>query len=802
MTRASWWSRIPSELRERSQWVIAGPDKKPLYLNGTGEAHGASVTDPSTWMSFDKAATYAHAHDLGVGYALSPADPYTCVDFDVIDEESQRRKGQPIDPSKWTTFEQYETFLSWAQNSANTYVEKSYYGKGLHVWMRAKLPDRGWREGNVEVYSKERYLICTGYVIHDAPIQPLQDLLTGLWEIHRTYAGGPQIALEELPQTEDDHTVITMLLAAENAVKAQPLWEGKWNEVKDPAYPSQSEADLALMSMIAFYSVSNEQCRRIFRLSGLGQRAKATKDNRYLDYTLRVIRSRQANAATVDMSVLRSRINLVENLNPKKEASLHSPQFAIGVPGPPPTSVAAQMNAPIPPEIISAEGDLPWPPGMAGQLAGFIFQNAPRPVKEVAIVGALGLLAGICGKAFYIPQSGLNIYVILVARSAIGKEAMHSGISAMCNAVLSRCPGIMRFVNFTDFASGPALIKTCAMNESFIHVSGEWGQKLKALSGDTEGRNMAMSSLRTVMIDLYQKSGPQSIVGGITYSNQDNNIASIAGVAYSMVGETTPKTFYEALTEEMMENGFLSRFTIVSYDGLRPPLNMTPLKEPSKMLGDAFGTLAQYVEGQLSKGKSQLVGVTYEASLLIQAFEKECDLQINGSTDERWRQMWNRASLKVMRISALLAVANDWIRPCIEVPLVEWALNLVRRDINLMVAKLQGGDIGSDDHTREQKIKSVIYEALTRGVPNSYKVPVGMLESCFIPHSLLQLRTSQLSSFSKHKQGSRAALRNAITALIEGGYLADAQKEKMVADFRFSGKCYRVTRVVDDFKDI
>src|SRR3546814_2525013 len=65
-------------------------------------------------------------------------------------------------------------------------------------------------------------------------------------------------------------------------------------------------------------------------------------------------------------------------------------------------------------------------------------------------------MAGMCGKAWHIPGSGLNLYIVLVARSAIGKEALHTGIANVVNACLSHSPIFGNFVDFTEYASGPA----------------------------------------------------------------------------------------------------------------------------------------------------------------------------------------------------------------------------------------------------------------------------------------------------------------------------------------------------------
>src|SRR5699024_2362830 len=115
------------------------------------------------------------------------------------------------------------------------------------------------------------------------------------------------------------------------------------------------------------------------------------------------------------------------------------------------------------------KGSISFPPGNVGEVAKAIYNMAPRPVPEVAIAGALGLMAGICGKAYATPDdpSGLNLFVLLTARSAIGKNAMHSGIAYLMkdvNQIVYREKGPALgigsdFITREESASSPALAK-------------------------------------------------------------------------------------------------------------------------------------------------------------------------------------------------------------------------------------------------------------------------------------------------------------------------------------------------------
>lgn len=825
---ASTWNKIPYEMQERPQWAVAGASKAPMGLAPSGGLRLIKVTEPSTWMTFEQACHLAWANretvtthvtsdgvtirqvGLDVGYILNAADPFTCIDLDVKDAETT-----PNDPSKWTTPDEWQRYVSIVQ-TFNSYTERSKSGKGLHVWVKGKI-GKGFRRDGIEIYSQERFIICTGDVFLQQPIRQQDFLLENM--VSRMRPMRDESVLEELPEEADDWYILHIASKASNGEKFLKLWKGLWKE-DEFNFPSQSEADLALMSMFAFYSESNEQCRRLFRESGLGKRDKAIKDNRYLDNTLRTIRARQARERMVDTSgimaaaeqkMLQQEIASMQGGVPAAQQvegpfGVAPPRISVPlqIPGtgeppltPPPAEAALAQLAPVTPSAAQAGKDgLAWPPGFVGALAQFIYNSSYLPVKEVSIVAALGLMAGITGKAWHIPKSGLNLYIVLVARSAIGKEALHTGIATVVSACVRELPQFGNFVDFTEYASGPALIKACAQNTSFVNVSGEWGRRMKriAMEDDREG---PMTTLRTQMTNLYQKSAPMSIVGGIGYSSRENNIEALQSVAYSMVGESTPQTFYDSLTESMMEDGFLSRFLVVEYTGDRPDENEQMIDTPDSALVRYLCGMAFQADANIGNGLSQKVERTEEAAQILAAFSTRSANMIRSTNDEARRQMWNRATLKVLRVAAILAVGDNYMHPVIEKRHADWAISLILADIEIMRKRLDSGDVGLNDTSRERKLVKVIQDYLAKPVSKGYGIGDDMRQANIIPRNYIQTRTSRASAFYKHKLGPSKALDDTLNQLMASGYIMEVKHDKLVDMFNHHGRAFRVLRLPD-----
>jgi hypothetical protein len=159
------WARIPQALRDRRQWCVAGQsEKRPLQVDG----RPASPTHPTTWTDFETASRAAQAKGWHVGYVLTADDPFTCIDLDV--------KGD-VKP---------EDFDSHIQ-MLDSYTERSVSGKGFHVWVEGRV-EKAAKSPTIEIYSQDRFIICTGVVVRNKPIMNRDAMvkdLAGQWHDRR-----------------------------------------------------------------------------------------------------------------------------------------------------------------------------------------------------------------------------------------------------------------------------------------------------------------------------------------------------------------------------------------------------------------------------------------------------------------------------------------------------------------------------------------------------------------------------------------------------------------------------------------
>lgn len=254
---------IPAELRQRAQWVCWKGDKVPVNpRDGTY----ASVTNPTTWATFDEACTAASAYS-GIGFVFSADDPYTGIDIDATNDPVIRARHEAV----------YQTF--------NSYSEHSISGLGLHIIVRGDVPT-GRRRDKIEVYSSGRFFVMTGDVVNDVPIAERQELLSQLhYEMAPAAATLADASVQYRDATEADDAIYERAASAANGDKFVRLWSGDGSALSGND-KSGSAIDQGIVDIVAFYTDDPAQIERLWLRSPQGQRDKTRNRADYRQRTI------------------------------------------------------------------------------------------------------------------------------------------------------------------------------------------------------------------------------------------------------------------------------------------------------------------------------------------------------------------------------------------------------------------------------------------------------------------------------------------------------------------------------------
>jgi hypothetical protein len=760
---------IPFELQQLNQWVVASGaplpngdvDKVPRNPR-TGAK--ADVNDPSTWGTFAEAQ--ASSYKL-LGFVLSPDDPYTIID---LDDPREKKKGVPEENLELVRerTKRHAKILEMFE----TYAEYSTSGMGIHIIARGKIP-KGHTKDRVEVYSQGRYMVCTGNPYNTFPITDQQALLDILYA--EMSSEREEVDLVQVDGNLSDDEICRMAYNAANGQKFWQLWQGIWKD--NPLYTSQSEADFALLAIIAFYTKDNSQVRRIFRASALGKRDKAQRDDRYINYALRKIRAHEL--PPVEMTELLSRAASIQKQNEQTRTD-QGTNAATGQADQPEQQDRNTPGAPAGEQAVESGADQParpkdkkaieYPPGFVGELAEYFYQTSVMPVREIALVAALGLMSGVVGRSYNISNTGLNQYLVLVADTGVGKEGISNCIESMIAQVRSQVPGADVFIGPANFASGQALVKTLPKQHCFVSILGEFGLRLQEICSPKA--NTATQMFHRLMLDLYNKSGFYNMLRPTVHSDSEKNTVTVQAPNMTIVGETTPGTFYDKLDFSHLQSGLIPRLTIIEYKGQAPELNEGAGFPAPPALLERFTELV--VIGLSTAQNRTFYAVPYEpdAKQTLDKFRSYCRKQQNEGQEVE-KQLWSRAHLKALRLAALVAVGVKAQGSVVTKACADWACAFIHKETSVTVQRFKKNEFGSGVGRQDSDIRRVIEEYLSFPCKKriSYGASAQVAEKPLIPANYIRTRALNLASFTNDRRGPDAALEQILKAMESAGVL-------------------------------
>lgn len=279
---------IPDELKGIPQWTLWGSreqkgekgiyySKEPISLNGRFDI---SWTNKRNMHTFEEVkAAYEKGGGNGIGLILTHETPYVCVDID--DQENI-----------------HDMETKYHNIAVQSYAEISPSGNGLHVWFKGNKPT--WartKKNGIEFFGgQNKFVTFTGNVFSDMPINDNQKVINHIGETFFPEEAAAAITLQQKksPNLQNEgnsfgklsDNEVVELIRTEKPGRYK-VYQGDFSD-----YPSQSEAVLALMNELAYYTGKDiDQMRSIYDTSSATYADPKKNENKFARTADRAIRS-------------------------------------------------------------------------------------------------------------------------------------------------------------------------------------------------------------------------------------------------------------------------------------------------------------------------------------------------------------------------------------------------------------------------------------------------------------------------------------------------------------------------------
>jgi P4 family phage/plasmid primase-like protien len=252
---------IPAVLRELDQWLLWREEEReddPTKVPRQPDGNYASSTDPYTWRSFEVVQqAYQEGNFDGLGFVFTEDDDFVGVDLDDCVQDGSLTRG-----------------ALGVVEQLDSYTEGSPSGTGLHIILKGFLTHDRNRTGDldgmkeIEIYEDGRYFTFTGRHLDGTPEEPQQrarQLHALCEEIFGEAGETEETSSPSDPVDLDDRELIEKAKTADDQGKFERLWSGDMS-----AYESHSEADLALVNKLAYWTGGDRaRIDQLFRQSAL-----------------------------------------------------------------------------------------------------------------------------------------------------------------------------------------------------------------------------------------------------------------------------------------------------------------------------------------------------------------------------------------------------------------------------------------------------------------------------------------------------------------------------------------------------
>lgn len=432
----------------------------------------------------------------------------------------------------------------------------------------------------------------------------------------------------------------------------------------------------------------------------------------------------------------------------------------------PAVSVAAPPQVMLPPDTsLSPAPAIPAfilnAPGILGEMARWITATAPKQQPELSLTAAIALCSVVMGRT-YVSQFGnyTSLYLVMIAKSTEGKEHPQACVEQVLTDA-----GLTDLIGGAGYTSSGAVYSALLKAPCHIVTIDELGKLLKL------SRAKGQSHTEAALDKLVEAFGR---LGGImrppTYSDmtmkQKISVPIVHQPAITLLGATTPATFFGALTNDLVHDGFLGRCLVVES---RQPRQLTRFVErtgpPPRIVDWAK---AVHVTGVLTGDLVSVVIADQPAHTILLPFAEGCvpileaiEARLNdektATEAEGLDVLLGRTQEKAMRLAMLACKADNPANQEVLPWHLEWAIEYVMYYDSALIRAV-----------RENRTESIVDADIQRLVKlvkqtRQYKDPKwdSVMRQGAMPHSKLL----------KMMKCTAKQLQELVSTAVEAGYI-------------------------------
>ena len=391
------------------------------------------------------------------------------------------------------------------------------------------------------------------------------------------------------------------------------------------------------------------------------------------------------------------------------------------------------------------------PPGILRDISNWITATAPKPQPELSTAAAVALAATVMQRIYVSDKNNFtSLYTVMVAKSTEGKEHPQACVEqALVKAEMAN------LLAGSGYTSSGAVFSALIKQPNHLAIIDEIGKLIKmSRAKGNSNSEAAIDKLVEAFGKLHSTIRPP-IYSTMTLSRKqaaemNNTDLIIYNPAISVLGATTPATFFGNLTDDLVSDGFLGRLLVVESSQPRQLARLVPSSDPPARIIEWMHTVhapARRQGGDLADlTLSEAPAITTEMRFkpACDAPIREFEIELNKLKDqfeaERLDVLLGRTFEKALRLSMIAAKSRDMHTLEIDVEDVLWAIQYVRHYDMALIRAVRKHRISSQVDGDIKKAVEYIKASKRLAGEKANEKFAHVLSRGFMPHQVLLRR--------------------------------------------------------------